>query len=189
MKDIKIGDWVTSYTAGIWQVYRVIDDFYELRWSLQEEKKKSDRTLICSKRLFNSKWKRSFSSESCHHVFVDLLSSDDVRRISVEFNKNPKLQEAFEKYEPKDSNLLSDIGFSLPESYDYDDFAKEVESLLAGRIAHGLIMDEILEILEGSDVFQYKGKYPQNARIQFFCQNYEISSSELIFRRYRTLNF
>ena len=63
MAKVKVGDWVTSYTAGIWQVYKIIDDFYELKWNLKEKKEKSKRVMVFSKRLCHNNGKRSFSTE------------------------------------------------------------------------------------------------------------------------------
>jgi hypothetical protein len=51
VKWLKIGDWVYSFRQGIWQVYRILANFYELRYSLTEPKKMSNRILVFSKRL------------------------------------------------------------------------------------------------------------------------------------------
>src|SRR5436189_4100911 len=61
----RVGDWVRSYSQGIWQVNRVLQDFYEISDRRTTKREKSGRTLVFSKRLLNKSWKRSFSVEVC----------------------------------------------------------------------------------------------------------------------------
>lgn len=160
MAKIKIGDWVTSYSAGIWQVYRIIDDFYELRWDLKDKKEKSSRILVFSKRLFNSKFKRSFSTESCEITFIDPLEKSDKEKVLNLLQSDEKLDKAFKEYKPKSANLISGYSFSLPKSYTYNKFKNRVKELFAETIDSGLTIDDVNKIIYESELEQYKEKTP-----------------------------
>jgi hypothetical protein len=66
---------------GFWKVWRVLDGFNELRFSLDAPKLPSSRTLVFSHRLVNNSWKRSFSTECAEASLVKRISTDEESRI------------------------------------------------------------------------------------------------------------
>ena len=62
--DLKVGDWVRSYSMGIRRVWRVLSGFNEMRFSLDAPKLPSSRTLLFSHRLVNNPHGRGRSLKS-----------------------------------------------------------------------------------------------------------------------------
>ena len=189
MAKVKVGDWVTSYTAGIWQVYKIIDDFYELKWNLKEEKEKSKRVMVFSKRLCHNNGKRSFSTEGCELTYIDLLDKEEINNVNTLFKETKKLEKDFNNYVPKLVNLVSGVEFSLPDNYSFDKFNSRINDLFDGKIDSGLTIDEINTIISKTELEEFKGKYPVDARIQIICKDHEIKNKEFIFREVKTFNF
>lgn len=189
MTKIKIGDWVTSYTAGIWQVYRIIEDFYELRWNPETPKEKSNRVLVFSKRLCNSKFKRSFGTESCEITFIDPLDKKDKDKVIKLLKGDEKLDKAFQEYQPKSANLISGYSFSLPETYVYTKFESRIKELFDKKINSGLTIDDVNKTIFESELEEYKEKTPHNARIQLICNDHELKDGDFIFREIQIFNF
>jgi len=188
MKQFNIGDWVTSYTAGIWQVYRVVDDYFEISWDLESDKKKSDNPMIFSKRLCHNNGKRSFSTEVCSRAFVDLLDQDSLDNVQIILD-DEKLNKAFSKYSPKPMNCASGMGFSLPDQFSYERFETIINELFEGKIEEGLTVQEINKALSETEIYEFRNTNPQNASIMIVCDDHEIVNSDLIFRKITCFNF
>ena len=101
-KKIKIGDWVNSYSKGIFRIEKIIVQFYdESSPNLDGNKigdKKSDRTIV-SKRLLNSKFKKSIGHESCSEYFISHLNSDQVIKLNKILADSPQLLAQFNEYQ------------------------------------------------------------------------------------------
>jgi len=110
---VRVGDWVHSYSMGIWRVWRLLSGFNELRFSLDTPKSVSRRTLVFSSRLVNTSWKKSFSTECAELSLVRRISRDDEARIEELLQSNPSLKKAFEKYQAKNDSLdlVVNVGF------------------------------------------------------------------------------
>ena len=179
--DFKVGDWVKSYSQGIWRVERVIDNFFEMRYSFDEPKVKSKRTLYHSKRLVNDKWKRSFAMEGCSSEFINKLTNEEVEALNRFIADNEKTMKEFERYQ-RNLDLVLNLGFSF---YDQDklNFDSIADRLFEGK--NGLTSDDIIRIIRESQLSKYFNRTPQNKTIQFISINTEIRNSEYIFKEYR----
>ena len=189
MAKVKVGDWVTSYTAGIWKVYKILDDFYELKWNLDEKKEKSKRVMVFSKRLCHNSGKRSFSTEGCELTYIDLLDKDEINNVNELLKENEKLEKAFNNYIPKPVDLVSGLEFSLSKDYSFEKFTALINELFEGKIELGLTIDEINTIISKTKLEEFKGKYPINASIQVTCKDHELKNNEFIFKEIKTFNF
>lgn len=103
MKKIKAGDWVTSYSKGIYRVERVITRYYDEFDVADEEDKKvgdaySDK-LIISKRLLTSGYKKSLGYDSCSDLFIKPLNKATLRAVNDILSVNPTWLESLDKYE------------------------------------------------------------------------------------------
>lgn len=183
--DFKVGDWVKSHSQGIWRIERIITDFFETRYSMDEPKIKSNRTLCIVKRLVNDKWRRSFSMEVCSSVFINKLSNEEKETLDNFIRSNEKIMKDFEKYQ-KNIDLVLNIGFSFNDE-DKLNFDSITNNLFEDN--KGLTSDDILNIIGKSELSKYIFRIPQNKTIQFISNNHEISDSEFIFKEYRILNF
>ena len=97
---IKIGDWVRSYSAGVWQVYRIVEGHYETRASLDEPKVISPIRTLFSSRICSNKWKKSFSNECCSSGHVTKLTQEDQAQLEKFLSKN-KVLTSFQDFKPK----------------------------------------------------------------------------------------
>ena len=183
--DFHVGDWVKSYSQGIWRVERIITDYYEFRYSLDEPKIKSNKTLFVVKRLVNKNWKRSFSMESCDSVFIHDLSEEEKVTLHSFIRANEKTMKDFEKY-TKDVGCLLNISFSFSNE-DGLDFDAITHDLF--RDMKEMTCDDIIRKLQKSQLNKYLHKLPHNKTIQFVCCGEEMRNSEFIFRSYNILNF
>jgi hypothetical protein len=184
---VKVGDWVTSYYKGIWKVYRIIDDFYEFRYSLNEDKVLSNRILVLSNRIVNDKWKRSFTSASCEQSLIKPLSAENQASLNDILKTEPKLSKAFENYKPKPVDIIMNLSFGLPDNQLKKSFTSACDILFADKIGAGMNFDKILVELGTFDLSQFIGKNPQNATLQLTCNDHELVDREFIFRSYRVL--
>ena len=72
--ELKIGDWVRSYSPGIWRIYRILKDY---KHADPLTGKEAFRTTIFSKRFLSKSFKRFFGEQCCDPSFVSKLGSDD----------------------------------------------------------------------------------------------------------------
>jgi hypothetical protein len=140
---IKIGDWVNSYSKGIFRVEKIIEQFYEEDSAILDGKaigdKISDRTIV-SKRLLNSKFKKSIGYESCSEYFIAHLDSEQSTRLEKLLADNPKWLTELDEY--KIPTLITVYNSSLQIDNDADlrtvleliDFIKQGRTFLEIQI-------------------------------------------------------
>ena len=101
-QEIKIGGWVNSYSKGIYRIEKIIDNFYDESSPVLDGNKigdkMKDRTII-SKRLLNSKFKKSISYESCSDYFVTHLDNQQMTELQKILADNPKFLIELENYQ------------------------------------------------------------------------------------------
>lgn len=96
-EDVKEGDWVTSYSSGIWQVYRVLRfKEFDPVTGLEQE-----RARIFSKRFLLKSFKRSFKEECCDPFFVELLDQNTRAKLESFIKTNEALYRKFLEFSPK----------------------------------------------------------------------------------------
>ncbi|WP_445356226.1 hypothetical protein ACJJI5_10500 [Microbulbifer sp. EKSA008] len=77
MTDLKIGDWVRTIKAGLWQIYR-IDEFNCINPMTE---KVEDKTLVFIKRFINDSGKRSFTQDVYSPEVIFQLSSEELNEL------------------------------------------------------------------------------------------------------------
>ena len=186
---IEVGDWVHSYSAGIWQVYRIVEEHYETRASLSDEKILRANKMVFSSRVCNNKWKKSFTNECFSQAHISKLAEDELARLE-EFLSQNKMLSKFQKYKPKPINYCTERGFMLPEEYSYEKFLKTCEELLIPLFNKGVEFDDVLLAIQNSELSEFQeNKHCTNARLMFFSPDFLVREKELIFNRYEALNF
>jgi hypothetical protein len=188
---LKVGDWVHSYSMGIWRVWRVLSGFNELRFSLEAPKFISPRTLVFSHRLVNTSWKRSFSTECAEISLVSRISPDDESRIQELLRSNPSLSRAFEKYQAKNDALDLVVNVSLGHipGADRERLRAACARYLGASGQAGLTMDEVLVALQSAGYYDCIGKTPIEATVQLISTGHEVWEREFILRYSRVLDF
>lgn len=71
---IKVGQWVNSYSKGIFRIEKILDRYYDDFDPITDLSKrvgdKYDDRIVILKRLLNSKFKKSIGYESCSELFI-----------------------------------------------------------------------------------------------------------------------
>jgi len=102
IQNLKVGDWVNSYSKGIYRIEKIIDRYFdESDIEANEGKKigkKYDERIIVSKRLLNSKLKKSISYESCSEYFISLLTKEQYSQLQNILSQKPELLNELDKY-------------------------------------------------------------------------------------------
>ncbi len=181
---IQVGDWVRSFSQGIWRIER-IQVVNEL--PLYGSEPQNTRTFVVSKRLLNSKGKRSISMESCDINYIAPLSIEEASKLNNFIANNPKALKDFEQYDRAPDSVLN-LSFSVPDEK-LSDFATDVNLVFSKRIASGLTCDQILFLIECSEISVFYGKAPQNRTLQFISIHEEVLNQEYLFRNFNILDF
>lgn len=103
MKKIKVGDWVTSYSKGIYRVERIITRYYDELDIVDEEDKNigdeyADKFII-SKRLLNSNFKKSLGYDSCSDFFIKPLDKEILKTFKETLKNNPNWLADLDNYQ------------------------------------------------------------------------------------------
>ena len=176
MSIIKVGDWVRTIKAGIWQVYR-IDEFYCINPMTE---KVEDKTLVFIKRFVNDSGKRSFTQTVYSPEVLCKLDSEELEDLSGFIDKNKEMYSKFSSYKPKPIDSLYAISFAIPE----DKTAKEISDLMPKD--KSFTQTEIKEIV---DSLGYDTKsYPQ-WRVQFLSKGTELIDGYVRYKFNQVLEF
>ncbi|MGD8567898.1 MAG: hypothetical protein PVJ39_07410 [Gammaproteobacteria bacterium] len=186
----KIGNWVTSYTAGYWKLVKIIDPFYVDRKDLKEEKRLKEDQIAIVARICTENFKRSFKTESCSIGFIEALDDEQVKKINAFLSENPKILKAFENYKIKNLNHTQSIDFALPQNMSDEWFSEIANKILERVIESGLTNDEVLRKIENTELKKYKCEYPISPTnsIILVGDNFELKDKELLYRSYNLFN-
>jgi hypothetical protein len=185
---IQVGDWVRSYSKGIWQVTRVVPEHYEIRYSLSEPLQLDDRPHFLLKRLVNEKWKPAFAAESAEASFVKPLTKADAGKLERFLKDNAGVVTQFESFrQPLD--WILNLGFSLAKRSDFRRFKAEFQEAFAEPLRGGMSSDAVLKVIAQSSYADRLGEMPQSATLQFVCQDHEVKRRHVIFRQLNIHNF
>jgi hypothetical protein len=183
-----VGDWVVSdYSQGVWRVFRLERDFFDLRYKLTDPKLKRG-SLVFATRLVNAAWKRSFSTEVWSAALVHPLSREQSDRLGATLAADPDLLAKFGRYSPKPIDLVCNLRFSAVPG-GFEGFRREVESSLGSRLPNGLSLDEILPLIASSGLNEHMNRNPGAVTLQLNSPNHLRRGDEFIFTSFRTLSF
>ena len=154
-------DWVTSYTAGLWQIYRVLH--YK---SIDPQNGKIEtRSMICSKRFVNRSMKKAFAEESCAPEFVSKLDPTSLREVDRFAKKEPALFEQFKNYCPKPIDCIGNLRISVPDGRSINEIAQQIRDEF-------LRSDEIQDLLTKLGLWNVNGfKTAQFVSPDFTCRD------------------
>lgn len=185
---IKVGDWVRTYSPGIWQVTRQVPEHYEPRYSLDAPQKLAEEPLLVLKRVVGDKWKQALAMETASASAVRPLSKADTAKLQKLLKQDSNLAAAFESFtQPLD--LVLNLSFSLPKKSDFRAFKTEFEMAFAGPLQQGLTGDEILQVIMQSNYAGNFNDIPRSATLQFACNDLEVRQEHFIYRQLQVHNF
>jgi hypothetical protein len=90
---IKVGQWVNSYSKGIFRIEKILDRYYDEFDPITDPKKKVgdkyDDRIVITKRFLNSKFKKSISYESSSEFFILPLDKKQKGLLQETLKQNP----------------------------------------------------------------------------------------------------
>ena len=179
-KNIQIGDWVNSYSKGIYRVERILDRYYdESDPTLDGNKigdKYKDRTIV-SKRLLNSKFKKSLDYESCSEYFIKHL--DEVQSAELEkiLAQKPTLLKELDDYKIPTLESIYNSELQIDNENDLQKILQLVEFIKEGKT-----FLEIQNEMKHLDLLRLKPKYFGNYLFQIFNFDEEYLDKRKIWR-------
>ncbi|APY06867.1 hypothetical protein BWZ20_00505 [Winogradskyella sp. J14-2] len=177
---LQIGDWVNSYSKGIYRIEHIIDQFYDESYPVLGENKIGDRIndrIIVTKRFLNSKFKKSISYESCSEAFVSKLDESQNSELKRVIEKHPKLLDDLNNYEIPTRETI----YNMPLQIDNESDLKKVNGLI-DFIKTGKSFLEIRTKMEQSDLVKLKPKHFGNYLFQLINYNDEYLNKKKIWR-------
>ncbi len=167
-ENIEVGDWVRSYSSGIYRVLRIIN-FKEYDPAKKIFKSKS---LIHSARFVNNSFRRSFSSEVCSEICVYKLNKEDTSKLDQFISSNPDVLVKFENYKPKKHSCTHLVNIHPLDK-------KDIEKVLT-RLSHIVDFDkhDIFTMLFDEGIRKNDGK---GWSAIFVSENYKVINDRLVF--------
>jgi hypothetical protein len=110
----QVGDWVTTYQQGIWQVYRVLT-YVSLDPSTGSEKPQS---AVFAKRIVSRALKRAFSETCCAPAFVHELDESATMQLTAFIRDNDAVYQQFIGYRPKPLDAIYNARIAMPPTAD-----------------------------------------------------------------------
>ena len=179
-QQIKIGDWVNSYSKGTYRIEKIIEQFYDESSPDLDGNKIGDKEnyrLIVSKRLLNSKFKKSISYESCSEYFISNLDSKQISELEKILADNPKLLTELDEYKIPTRITIYNSDLQIDNGADLQTTLK-----LITFIKNGKTFFEIENEMRRLDILRLKPKNFGNYSFQLFNFNEEVIDKRKIWR-------
>jgi hypothetical protein len=122
---MEVGDWVNSYSAGVWRIYRI----QKINSINIGTKELESRIAIFSARFLNRSFKRSFTQEVCDKSFVYPLDKNEKNKLDQFLSENPKVLKAFDDYKPEPIDSIYNANIIIPEKTTKEDLDDTLRSL------------------------------------------------------------
>jgi hypothetical protein len=178
-KELDVGDWVNSYSKGIYRIERMVDRYYEESSVLGDNKigdKYKDR-IIVTKRLLNSKFKKAISYESCSEYFISPLDESQFNQLNQILSANPQLLSQLDSYKIPTITTV----FNTELQIDNDSDLKKIDELIS-FINNGKTYVEIQQEMSRLDLLRLKPRNFGNYGFQIFNYNFEYLDKRQIWR-------
>ena len=128
---IKVGDWVTQYSAGYWKVIDIFpkyadEDYNSNGLSYRKGERLGDWIIL--KKGFTAKMKPCNACEFADSQWCNPVSDDVAQAIEKAFNDNPKAKEKFDKAPNMPEPSIMNIWLSLTDEQ-VDTFSEFLKTL------------------------------------------------------------
>ena len=179
-QEIKIGDWVNSYSKGIFRVEKIIEQFYDESSPVLDGAKIGDKIrdrIIVSKRLLNSKLKKSISYESCSEGFISYLDSGQSSILEKLLLENPKWLTELDDYQIPTLKTIYNSQLQIDNDPDLQTVLE-----LTDYIRQGKTFLEIQTEMKRLDILRLKPRRFGNYMFQLFNFDNEYIDKRIIWR-------
>ncbi len=177
---LQVGNWVNSYSKGIYRIETIVDQYYDESYPALGENKIGDRIkdrIIVTKRFLNSKFKKSFSYESCSETFVSELNKSQYSELQKVIEQNPKLLEEFNDYQIPTRESIYNMELQIDDEPDLSKVNRLIDFIKTGKS-----FLEIQSEMEQADLLKLKPKYFGNYLFQLINYDDECLNKKKIWR-------
>ena len=177
---LKVGDWVNSYSKGIYRIENIIEQFYDESYPAIGENKIGNRIkdrIILSKRFLNSKFKKSISYESCSEFYISKLNENQQLELQKVIEKNPNLIMKLEEYEIPTRKTIYNMDLKIEKETDLSKVNELIEFVKTGKT-----FLEIQLEMERVDIIKLKPKHFGNHLFQLINYDDEFLNRKKIWR-------
>ena len=115
---LKIGDWVTQYSAGYWQVINIFPKYADADYSYEGKSwKKGDRlgNWVILKKAFTPKMKPANACEFVDAQWCRPVSQEIAESIEAAFSENPKARQKFDQAPNMPKPSVSSVWLALSD--------------------------------------------------------------------------
>ena len=165
---IKIGDWVTQYSAGIFKVEKILP-------------LKKSQPIVVLKKGFTNKLKPFVGWDTCAVSLCVKVSNEVLIEIQTILNSNSKFNEKFNEYVIPPIRVLYNMNIILPDKSDKEELLKQLD------IQNGKTIQEVERMLKatGTELLG-SAQSEEYVNFQLICTDYEINTDgEFIYRNAR----
>ena len=135
--NLKIGQWVNSYSKGIFRVEKIIDRYYDEsdRSFLGDNKigNKYKDPIIVSKRLLNAKFKKSIGYDSCSAYFISPLDATQHDELEKVIKNKPEYLTELNNYQIPTLTTIYNLDLQIDSENDLKKVQKLEEFVKNGR--------------------------------------------------------
>ena len=179
-KQIEIGDWVHSSSKGIYRVEKIFNRFYEISSPLIPKGKKigdPQNRIIVSKKIMNSKFKKSFDYDSCDESLIAHLTKKELKEVSKVISEKPELISELNEYKIPILKTINNFDLQIDNELEL----QKVNELI-DYITKGKSQLEIQNEMERLDILHLKPKYFGNYKVQMFNYDLEIINKQCVWK-------
>lgn len=179
-QEIKIGNWINSYSKGIFRVEKIIEQFYDESSPILDGNKIGDKMkdrIIVSKRLLNSKFKKSISYERCSEYFVSHLNKEQAIELKKAISNNLDLLNDLDHYQIPVLISIYNSELQIQNKSDLQKIALLISFIKEGRTFH-----EIKKEMKKLNIFHLISENFGNYRFQLFNFNEEYIEKRKVWR-------
>ena len=113
MIDLRIGDWITQYSSGYWQIFDIKPNYASSNDKDHEKGELLGYHILC-KKAFTTKMKPRIMVEWVHSDWCNKVDKDTENAILACFEENPKFYQKFMDTPNRVNPAIMNIWLSVP---------------------------------------------------------------------------
>ena len=166
--EIKIGDWVTQYNAGICMVERILP-------------LKKSQPIVVLKKGFTNKLKPFVSWDTCEVSLCEKVSNEVLIEIQTILNSNRKFNDKLNEYVIPTIQVLYNTNILLSDKIDKEELLKKLD------FQNGKTVHEVKRMLKATGTKLFGSVQSEDCiHFQLICTDYETNiDGEFIYRNAR----
>jgi hypothetical protein len=185
--NLTTGQWVNSYTKGIYRIEKIIDRYYdESERSILGNNKIGDKykdPIIVSKRLLNTKFKKSLGYDSCSAYFISSIDTKQKKELEKVLKEKPEYLNELDNYQIPTLTTIYNSDLQIDSENDLQKVQQLVEF-----VKKGCTFLEIENEMKRLDIYKLKPQNFGNYKFQLFNFDQEYINKRKIWRDAKLTN-